>query len=78
MNIFLCTDSMGLHRVENPSNSEGAVSLHLYCPPFQHCRAFDERTGHAIKCPVTFYSKYGEKIRHVSLYIHCKMFFVNL
>ncbi|KAK7136465.1 hypothetical protein R3I94_014953 [Phoxinus phoxinus] len=26
------TDSIGLHRVENLSETKGAVSLHLYCP----------------------------------------------
>lgn len=57
-------DSLGLHRVENASHSDGAVSLHLYCPPFSACNMFDERTGKKTKCPVTFYSKFGQKVDH--------------
>uniref|UniRef100_A0A8D0LC11 Cysteine dioxygenase n=1 Tax=Sphenodon punctatus TaxID=8508 RepID=A0A8D0LC11_SPHPU len=30
-------DSIGLHRVENTSHTECAVSLHLYSPPFETC-----------------------------------------
>ncbi|KAK7069923.1 Cysteine dioxygenase [Halocaridina rubra] len=55
-------DSLGLHRVENVSHSDGAVSLHLYCPPFNSCSIFDERTGKKTKCPVTFWSKFGQKV----------------
>ena len=40
-------DSIGLHRVSNPSLQEPAVSLHLYTPPFDECRTYCERTGHA-------------------------------
>jgi len=31
-------DELGLHRVENPSHSSKAVSLHLYSPPFKSCQ----------------------------------------
>ncbi|XP_045612311.1 cysteine dioxygenase type 1 [Procambarus clarkii] len=60
--VVYINDSLGLHRVENTSHSEGAVSLHLYCPPFSSCSIFDERTGKKMKCPVTFWSKYGQKV----------------
>ncbi|KAM5192272.1 cysteine dioxygenase type 1 isoform 1-T1 [Mantella aurantiaca] len=53
-------DSIGLHRVENPSHTESAVSLHLYSPPFDHCQTFDQRTGHKNTVKMTFWSKYGE------------------
>ena len=59
-------DSLGLHRIENTSHSERAISLHLYCPPFNACTMFDQRTGHRTKCNVTFWSKYGEKTKYVS------------
>lgn len=55
------TDSLGLHRVENPSYSDTAVSLHLYCPPFEECSVFNQRTGHRSKAKVTFWSKFGNK-----------------
>ncbi|XP_015271784.1 PREDICTED: cysteine dioxygenase type 1 [Gekko japonicus] len=54
-------DSIGLHRVENPSHTETAVSLHLYSPPFETCHAFDQRTGHKQKVKMTFYSQFGER-----------------
>ncbi|KAJ2453361.1 hypothetical protein EV183_002316 [Coemansia sp. RSA 2336] len=40
-------DKIGLHRIANPSNGEKAVSLHLYSPPYQICKTFDEHTGQA-------------------------------
>lgn len=54
-------DSIGLHRVENVSHTESAVSLHLYSPPFQTCQTFDQRTGHKNTVKMTFWSKYGER-----------------
>lgn len=54
-------DSIGLHRVENVSHTEGAVSLHLYSPPFQTCQTFDQRTGHRNTVKMTFWSKYGDR-----------------
>lgn len=62
--VCYINDSLGLHRVENASHSENAVSLHLYCPPFSECSMFDERTGLRRKCPVTFWSKFGKKVDH--------------
>ncbi|GMS85744.1 hypothetical protein PENTCL1PPCAC_7919, partial [Pristionchus entomophagus] len=60
--VSYMSDMLGLHRMENPSHFEGAVSLHLYIPPYTTCNAFDERTGHKTKCTVTFYTKYGCKV----------------
>ncbi|XP_063312996.1 cysteine dioxygenase type 1 [Pelobates fuscus] len=54
-------DSIGLHRVENPSHTETAVSLHLYSPPFDQCHTFDQRTGHKNVVKMTFWSKHGER-----------------
>lgn len=58
---YIC-DSIGVHRVENVSHTEVAVSLHLYIPPFDSCHCIDERSGHKKKVRVTFTSKYGEKV----------------
>ncbi|XP_014681408.1 PREDICTED: cysteine dioxygenase type 1-like, partial [Priapulus caudatus] len=52
-------DSLGLHRIENPSHTDLACSLHLYCPPFDECFTFDERTAHKNTCKTTFHSKFG-------------------
>ncbi|ELW48406.1 Cysteine dioxygenase type 1 [Tupaia chinensis] len=54
-------DSIGLHRVENISHTEPAVSLHLYSPPFDSCHTFDQRTGHKNKVTMTFHSKFGTR-----------------
>ncbi|CAL8109506.1 unnamed protein product [Orchesella dallaii] len=62
--VCYINDSLGLHRVENTSHTESAVSLHLYCPPFSSCSMFDQRTGHRTKCQVTFWSKYGERTNY--------------
>jgi cysteine dioxygenase len=63
--VCYINDSLGLHRVENSSHTDPAVSLHLYCPPFDSCSMFDQRTGHRTKCPVTFWTKYGERVRYL-------------
>ncbi|KAA8566142.1 hypothetical protein EYC84_008745 [Monilinia fructicola] len=44
---YMC-DDMGLHSIANPSNTEYAVSLHLYTPPnaaMHGCHIFDPLTG---------------------------------
>lgn len=56
-------DTLGLHRVENPDHSNVAVSLHLYCPPFDACSVFNKNTGKQTKCKVTFWSVNGQKVR---------------
>ncbi|ETN68964.1 hypothetical protein RB195_025914 [Necator americanus] len=60
--VSYMSDKLGLHRMENPSHSDSAVSLHLYIPPYETCNAFDERTGKKTKCQVTFFTKYGMKV----------------
>ncbi|GFS89049.1 cysteine dioxygenase type 1 [Nephila pilipes] len=57
--VTYMNDSLGLHRMENPSHTQTAVSLHLYCPPFESVLLFDQRTGHKTRGKVTFWSKYG-------------------
>lgn len=66
---FVCSDSIGLHRVENVSHTEPAVSLHLYSPPFDSCHAFDQRTGHKNKVTMTFHSKFGIRTPFVSCFL---------
>ena len=57
--VTYINDTIGLHRVENVSHTDTAVSLHLYSPPITCCQSFDERTGTGHKCKVTFYSTGG-------------------
>ena len=35
--------------------------IHIMCVS-DFLQMFDERTGKALRCPMTFWSKYGEKI----------------
>ncbi|KOB70770.1 Cysteine dioxygenase type I domain containing protein [Operophtera brumata] len=58
-------NALGLHRMENPSHVDAAVSLHLYSPPFNSCRVFDARTGAPTSVSVTFTSMYGKKVKRV-------------
>jgi len=60
--VTYISDKIGLHRMENPSHSDSTVTLHLYIPPFDHCRVFDQRTGKSSNAVVTFYTKYGERV----------------
>jgi len=57
--VAYINDNIGLHRVENPSNTDTAVSLHLYCPPFNTCAVFQNNSGKKIISKMTFWSKYG-------------------
>lgn len=56
-------DSMGYHKVGNPSKTTPAVTLHLYCPPFDQCKIWLD-PSHA-SCPsnacMCNYSEYGSK-----------------
>ena len=54
------TDAMGLHRMENPSHTEGTVTLHLYTPPFRTCQTFDEASGHKGVAKMVFDTEYGK------------------
>jgi len=59
--VTYINDSIGLHRMENRSHAQHAVSLHLYIPPFETCKTFDPRSGHSSNVSVTFYSKQGKR-----------------
>ena len=55
-------DEIATHRVLNPSHSKGAVTLHVYSPPYQECKCFDEGSGRARPSgKITFFSRGGEK-----------------
>jgi len=59
---FIC-DELGLHKIENPSDKQGAISLHLYSPPYESCLIFrDPSCGRSVESFSTFYSEYGAKV----------------
>lgn len=46
--VTYISDKIGLHKIENTSTTEIAVSLHLYTPPHAHnygFNLFDEKSG---------------------------------
>lgn len=64
--VLYIDDSMGLHKVENPSGDEMAVSLHLYSPPYSQCRVWlcENQADKPLKPTVTYHSAYGEITCH--------------
>lgn len=56
-------DSMGFHKIGNPSATVDAVTLHLYSPPYDKCRVWFD-TGDAAKSSVAhayYFSEFGER-----------------
>lgn len=60
-NTLYMSDELGIHKVENASHTDKLVSLHLYSPPFDFCKVFDERTSKRTNINMCFYSKFGQK-----------------
>lgn len=56
-------DSMGYHKVGNPSSSAPAVTLHLYCPPFSQCKIWlnPNDASHPSNACMCNFSEYGVK-----------------
>ncbi|ETV97889.1 hypothetical protein H310_09211 [Aphanomyces invadans] len=55
-------DSLGLHKIGNPSDTTDAITLHLYAPPYDKCRLW-LNPADATKSSTamsTFYSEFGE------------------
>lgn len=61
--VTYISDKIGLHKIENMSKTECAISLHLYTPPHAHnfgFNLFDEKSGkkfHIKNAPL--YSEHG-------------------
>lgn len=71
--VSYINDYMGYHKVENPSPTTPAITLHLYCPPFDKCKIWLDpkdasRTSRVCMCN---YSEYGDE--HA-----CDYFAVNM
>jgi len=57
-------DSMGYHKIGNPSIHKPAVTLHLYSPPFQKCKIWLDpckASNPSVSC-FCMYSEYGIKV----------------
>jgi len=64
--VTYISDRIGLHKISNASDTEIAVSLHLYTPPHAAnfgFNLFDERTGKATHIKqVGFFSERGRRL----------------
>ncbi|KAF9027181.1 hypothetical protein CPC16_006642 [Podila verticillata] len=74
--VAYMSDTIGLHRVANPLKTTGSLSLHLYTPPYDYCKTFNERSSKARssgKC--VFYSSKGQKLESCpsATYLKCSL-----
>ncbi|XP_061775497.1 cysteine dioxygenase type 1-like isoform X2 [Nerophis ophidion] len=60
--VSFMDDSIGLHCVENVSDTKRAVSLHIYIPPIDYCDIFDKLTGHRSSIKMEYDSRYGVRV----------------
>jgi cysteine dioxygenase len=54
-------DSLGFHQIINTSDTEDAITLHVYHPPFNVCKGYTVK-GDNWNCAPKFYSINGEKL----------------
>jgi cysteine dioxygenase len=57
-------DCLGYHKIENPSSTKPAVTMHLYSPPFERCRVWlDETSATSSRSSwVQYDSEYGQRV----------------
>jgi len=61
--IAYMDDSLGLHKVGNPHPTQGAITMHLYSPPYQSCKSwFNTNATTFCRTNVTYYSMCGRKV----------------
>eukprot|EP00968_Pinguiococcus_pyrenoidosus_P010989 scaffold876_cov243-Pinguiococcus_pyrenoidosus.AAC.48 len=60
--VAFVDDCVGFHSIGNPSDTAGAMTLHLYSPPFEHCRAWPDKNDARNVChpAMTFHSAFGK------------------
>ena len=57
------TDSMGYHKVGNPSQSEPSITLHLYAPPILRCRIWHSEDPTCEECVKSSnFSEFGKVV----------------
>jgi cysteine dioxygenase len=60
--LVFIEDSLGYHKVGNPSSTLPAVTLHLYSPPFQSCKMWLDENRKPCQSGICNYSEYGKKL----------------
>ncbi|OQS00826.1 calcineurin-like phosphoesterase [Thraustotheca clavata] len=64
-------DTLGLHKVGNPSTEIDAITMHLYAPPYEKCRLFFDPKD-ANKNSVAFATYYSEYVTCPFSYHLCR------
>lgn len=61
--VIVSLSSHRYHKVGNPSKTVPAVTMHLYCPPFEKCKIWlnPNDASHPSKACICNYSEYGDK-----------------
>jgi cysteine dioxygenase len=69
--VIYMEDSMGLHKVGNPSLTMPAITLHLYCPPIQCCRIWcSEEQACPKEVVIGNFSEYGRILKTIKIDSH--------
>jgi hypothetical protein len=56
---------MGFHKIGNPGNV-GAMTLHVYIPPYQSCKAWinNDNANGFCRPKMTYFSIQGRRVEH--------------
>jgi len=66
--ISYMDDNLGYHKIGNSQKDTGAVSLHLYTPPFSECKVWSSEGYHVDDYEIGkigFYSVFGNRSPHL-------------
>ncbi|KAL7489822.1 hypothetical protein ACHAW6_015541 [Cyclotella cf. meneghiniana] len=67
--VSYINDYIGYHKVGNPSTTTPAVTLHLYCPPYEKCKIWPDpnRASRSNDVCMCNYSEYGTLVNVTNL-----------
>jgi len=67
--VSFMSDDIGLHKISNPNPNVGAVTLHLYTPPFKECKVWSNEGKGQFSKPekgvIGYYSVCGLRTPHL-------------
>ena len=67
LGVAFMHDSLGFHKVGNPSDTVDAVTLHLYAPPYRSCRIWHDANASDGSCRLVnscgYDTEYGRKVQ---------------
>ena len=59
--VAFIDDSQGVHKMVNPSIERGAISLHIYIPPYKKCSIFNLQLGTSKLVDMSAANSYNDK-----------------